>query len=322
VGSADNLPRWDGQRRGWQESWYILLHDPRSRAAFWLRYSMMSPLEGPAFAGVWAIEFRPDAPPVAARQVLAVGEFSADPFEFRMKFGAGTLVADRATGRITGPLRADWDLSFKPAAIGYDPTPPLLRAFTPFSLSIPNPRTRFTGTLRIADRTYALDGAPGCQGHFASPSLGEGWTWGHATEFEEGPGFAEAVAPATGLAASVGFAWRGRSWAGNTVSMIPAGRCEGTDWKRTFRAETESGPVTWEIEADPARTVGLEYRDPAGSAHYVYCSLLASSTLRAGDVSVRSRGTTVMEISQVLPRLDVPLALRAPEAPAAIHQTH
>lgn len=315
MSNPDNRVLWDGQRRGWLESWYFIIHDLATRDAFWLRYTLVSPLEGPAFAGLWAFAFPHDAPPVAVREIFPEGEFSADPFEFLVRIGPGTLRADNATARIGTGVRAAWNLRYKHYPVTYWAAPPLVRAFSAASFSIPTPRTRFTGTLVIGDRSWTLDGAPGCQGHFATPSIGRGWTWAHATEFDEGVGFAEAVSPSPGLMASVGVAFDGRTWEGNTLATIPAGRVEGTDWKRTFRAETAEGPVTWEIEADPARTAGLEYADPSGSRIYCYNTLLASSVLRVGDRTLHSHRTTVLEISSELPRLDVPLLLRAAEAP-------
>jgi len=318
--NPDNRLIWDGQRRGWLESWYFIIHEPRTRAAFWLRYTLVSPLEGPAFAGLWAFEFRPGETPVAAREIFAEGEFRADPFGFDVHIGPGRLRADAAAARIDGPVLASWNLKFKPYPVTYCAAPKIVRAFSPRHFSIPTPRTKFTGTLSIAGRSYSLDGAPGCQGHFATPGLGKGWTWAHATEFEEGAGFAEAIAP--GPLASVGVAWGGRVWPGNTIAAVPSGRVEGSDWKRTFRAETSEGPVAWAIEGDPRAAVGVEYADPSGRKLYCYNTLLASSTLHCGDTSLHSRGTTVLEISSELPRLDVPVALRAAEAPAPRGAAH
>jgi len=311
---ADNRPVWDGQRRGWLESWYCIIHDPASRAGFWLRYTFASPLEGPAFAALWAFEFRPGTPPVAAREVFAEGEFSADPHTFGLRIGRGSLATGLASGRIDEAPCASWNLSYKPSPITYFAAPPLVRAFSRAQFSIPTPRTRFTVTLRIAGRTYALDNAPGCQGHFATPSIGP-WTWAHATEFEEGPGFAEAVSPGRGLLASVGVAWDGRVWPGNTLAALPGSGCEGTGWKRTFRAMTVEGPVAWEVESRPEIMVGVEYQDPSGRRQYAYNTLLASSILHLDGKTLHSRGTTVFEITSELPRLDVPISLRAPRAP-------
>jgi hypothetical protein len=320
--NPDNRPLWDGQRRGWHESWYFVIHDPKTGAAFWLRYTLLSPLEGPATAGLWAVEFRPDAPPVATRELFPEGAFRADPFGFEIHIGPGRLTHDRAVGRVVGRAGAGWDLHFKPYPVTYFAAPPLVRALSSAHFSVPTPRTRFTGTLAIDGRSYSLERAPGCQGHFASPSLGGGWVWAHATEFEEGPGFAEAVSPAPGLLASVGVAFGGRVWPGNTLAGIAGGRMEGSDWRRVFRADTEQGLVEWEIEGDPARAIGLELADPAGSRGYAFVTLLASSTIRCGDLTLRSRGTTVLEIASDLPRLDVPVALRAPATAPASRAAH
>ncbi|MEK7466380.1 MAG: hypothetical protein AAB074_03105 [Planctomycetota bacterium] len=314
--NPDNRMLWDGQRRGWLESWYFIIHDPKTRAAFWLRYTLVSPLEGPAFAGLWAFEFRQDAPPAAAREIFGEGEFRADPFAFDLHIGPGRFTEDHATARIRGTALAAWNLRFKPYPVTYFAAPPLVRAFSASHFSIPTPRTQFTGTVSIAGRTYDLENAPGCQGHFATPALGKGWTWAHATEFAEGPGFAEAVSPGPGIVASVGVAWGGRVWPGNTLGALAGGRLEGADWKRTFRAETAEGPVAWEIEGSPAHAIGVEYSDPSGNKLYCYNTLVASSTLRCGDTTLHSTGTTVLEISSQLPRLDVPVSLRAAVAPA------
>ncbi|MCE9584258.1 MAG: hypothetical protein K8T20_17365 [Planctomycetes bacterium] len=313
--NPDNRVIWDGQRKGWLESWYFIIHDRKTGTAFWLRYTLVSPKDGPAFAGLWAFEFRPGEAPVAAREIFAEGEFRADPFKHDIHIGPGRMTDEAVSARLRGETLAAWNLSFKPYPVTYFAAPPLFRAFSSSHFSIPTPRTKFTGTISIAGRTYSLDGAPGCQGHFATPGLGKGWTWAHATEFEEGAGFAEAVAPGPGLVASVGVAWGGRTWPGNTLGALAGGRLEGSDWKRTFRAETSEGPVTWEIEGSPAQAIGVEYSDPTGQKLYCYNTLLASSVIRCGAVSLRSKGTTVLEISSELPRLDVPVALRAAVAP-------
>lgn len=320
--NPDNRLIWDGQRRGWLESWYFIIHDPKTKAAFWLRYTLASPIEGPAFAGLWAFEFRPGAPPVAAREIFAEGNFHADPSSFGIHIGPGHFTEDAMTAGIRGEVLASWNLRFKPYDVTYFAAPPLWRAFSSAHFSIPTPRTKFTGTISIAGRVYELENAPGCQGHFGTPGLGKGWTWAHATEFAEGPGFAEAVSPSPGRVASVGVAWGGRVWPGNTLGALAGGRLEGADWKRTFRAETSEGPVTWEVEASPAQAIGVEYADPSGQRLYCYNTLLASSVLRCGDNVLHSSGTTVLEISSDLPRLDVPIALRAAVPPAPRASSH
>ena len=128
--NPDNRLIWDGQRRGWLESWYFIIHDRRSGSAFWLRYTLASPLEGPAFAGLWAFEFRPGQPPVAAREIFAEGEFRADPFGFDLHVGPGRLTSGSATARIRGDAMAAWNVRFKPYPVTYFAAPPLVRAFS------------------------------------------------------------------------------------------------------------------------------------------------------------------------------------------------
>lgn len=318
----DNNLLWDGRRKGWLESWYFVIHDPATRAAFWLRYTLASPAEGPAFAGLWAFEFRPGHAPAAARETFAEGGFRADPAAFGIHIGPGHFTADRITGAVRGPVAASWDLRFQPCTGSYYAAPPLWRALSASHFSIPNPRTLFTGTVTVAGRAVRLENAPGCQGHFGTPGLGKGWTWAHATEFAEGPGFAEAVAPGAGKVASVGVSWGGRTWRGNTLAALAGGRLEGRDWKRTFRADTPDGLVTWDVEANPAEAVGVEYADTTGRRLYCYNALLGSSVLRCGGQVLHSTGTTILEISSELPRLDVPLSLRAAVAPEPRGASH
>jgi hypothetical protein len=51
----DNLPRWDGQRRGFYEVWFLTWNDPITRDGYWLRYVIESPLPevGEPYAQVW-----------------------------------------------------------------------------------------------------------------------------------------------------------------------------------------------------------------------------------------------------------------------------
>ncbi|MDV6014210.1 hypothetical protein [Haloechinothrix sp. LS1_15] len=177
TGETDLRPRWNGER-GRLEVWYTTLTDQETGTGFWLHHELVAPDDGaPARLHGWAAAFPPDSTP-------QLGRFGPEGWRDPSN---GTIVdSDGATAtpdRLTGAAgQLGWDLRVESAG-------PTLFTFPrwawrtkllPGAQVVPQPAARLSGTLRYADRTLHLDGAPGATAHIYGHGNAQRWAWLHA----------------------------------------------------------------------------------------------------------------------------------------------
>ncbi len=188
-----NAPVWAG-RGPHYEVWYLTLNDPDSGAGVWIRYTLNAALNEPAQARLWFSSFIVDGRggevARAMEQPRLAGPPAAGPLA--LDWPAGSLRADRATGRMTtaeGPV--EWDLSWTRG-----PQPPhslISPLLQPLAHSLGRgavvvaPAARFSGTLRIGQRRLTLRDAPGCQAHHWGRRPWGRWTWFRCSAFAGEP---------------------------------------------------------------------------------------------------------------------------------------
>jgi len=102
---AGNHPRWPG-RGGFFEIWFLVVFDPGTARAWWLRYTLFAPTDpaaGAARATLWAAAFDARATPraVAAKRVLPWSDYASAPDRFAVRLGSATLERDVADPRRT-----------------------------------------------------------------------------------------------------------------------------------------------------------------------------------------------------------------------------
>jgi hypothetical protein len=121
-----------------------------------------------------------------------------------------------------------WDLSYELGPDRLHPATPPLSWLHPFDTEIINrPQARFTGSIRVGDRSFSVLETPGLVSHYWGRRLMEGWLWISANQFDQ-PGIAvEAFVARTRLwglwspAMKIGYLWV-RSPSSSHLVLSPA----------------------------------------------------------------------------------------------------
>ena len=312
-----NLPRWRGQA-GFVEVWFLVLFEPRTASAAWLRYSLYAPAPGVAGAPratVWGAWFEAGrtSPTVAAKALHpldgATG-FAHDRFDVRL--GASVLTHGRASGTVG---RLAWDISFVPFSDGSEDESGILGILPlPSRVVRPNPDVTFTGTVTVDGSARSVDGARGMQAHLWGTRRPEELRWLYCPLFEQGPAGRLEVASARLSRRIVGglpgpwvspVSWRAGDGT-TTFTRLGALLRSPSPGVLHLRARTRRRALRGRAWCAPGTLAGYVYREPDGRELHVAQSDVASCELdlfrRAAPVGTwhhagrwTSRHTTALE---------------------------
>ena len=292
ASAPDNVRRWDGERRGHYEVWYVTFNHVASQTGYWIRYTLESPLDGEPYAQLWFAQFDARDPKrtfgINRKFPIASMKAQADPF--CVAIAGNQLGHDRARGAIAGDGHdVRWDLRWTPAPRARRHLPDVMYArggLGETTVLSPNHDVALVGSLTVDGRTITLDGDPGGQTHLWGKKHAHAWAWGHCNGFDDHPGAAfEALTvrlhrrgvtlpPLTILSLTLD----GEDLSFNQFRHTPMNRGEmGTGfyrfsaWKPTVRLEGE-------FSARPEDMVVAHYHDPDGEPSY--CSNTEIGDLR------------------------------------------
>src|SRR5688572_8765655 len=119
-GATENRMRWDHKKRGFMDVWYATLNHAASGGGVWLRYTLTSPTQGPAYCELWGAFFDPDG----KRSFATKRCFPIDSLGGSNGRDDGALVriedAWLSENHLEGSLEQDgrtlsWSLDFEPA---------------------------------------------------------------------------------------------------------------------------------------------------------------------------------------------------------------
>lgn len=284
MSMADNARVWDGQSRGHYEVWYLTLNHRPSRTGFWIRYTMEAPLlgHGEPYAQVWFAAFDANDPErnVAVNQHFPIGELhaAAAPFEVRISSEC-VLRHDGARGELVGGGHSvSWDLTWRPAEKTHKQLPGIIYAtrFADTRLLSPNVDVTLRGTIRVNERTFALDGEPGGQTHLWGRKHAHAWAWSHCNAFEGRPG---AVLEAlTVVLKRRGFVLPpltvltlvldGETLRWGSLRRLVAARGQFATARYRFAALSFDARLEGELSCRPQDMVLTEYADPDGEGSW------------------------------------------------------
>ncbi len=193
----DNFLRWDGQRRGWYEVYYLKWNDAASRTAAWIRYTLTSPRErvGQPYCELWGIFFDVDRPAnnFAVKNRFPIDRLAVGRDHFRVGIADAELTMNACHAQLTDEQtghRLSWNLTF-------DSTVPTYRYFPHESFYTgtfpktkglsPHVHARFSGTVIANGRKINVKNAPGQQTHLWGTKHAHRWAWGHCNTFREDP---------------------------------------------------------------------------------------------------------------------------------------
>jgi len=186
-----NRVRFDGTAQRFYEVWYTIFNDLRSGDGYWIRYTLLNPLDSHPEAGaaLWfAYTCRADpSQSFAVKRGFPRGEFEAPPAGTRVQIGSAIL----ENGRFSGELEAEgrsvkWDLHYTPAPEPHYYFRGAIRRFAERrnSVTLPNPRIFLSGDVRVDGQRAAIQDAPGHQAHHWGVERARSWRWAHCCAFE------------------------------------------------------------------------------------------------------------------------------------------
>jgi hypothetical protein len=289
---AANITKWNGEP-GHYEVYYIKFNHIESSTAYWIRYTLLAPLNGSAVAELWAIFFDSKEPSnnKAVKNTFPVSETEIKRGSFSFRIGDAVISQTGAHGGIRsreGAIR--WDLRFEPVVQIFYHFPYKLMYSTPVPKTkavSPNFNIKVYGKVEVNGETYECKGEPGQQTHLWGTKHAEKWTWANSSIFKEDHG-----AIFEGLSAQIKMG--SRLSPGLTLFFI---KCLGKDYRlnniiQLFRNKSDSVFPVWrftgtkgsmrfsgEIKAGLESFVGVEYTDPDGEKLWCYNSKVADMEL-------------------------------------------
>jgi hypothetical protein len=334
MSASANDFRWNG-RPGHYEVYYVTLTDPVTGVGFWIRYTMVAPLEQagePASCALWFLAMDPrDGGSTFGRKAtfpIAALRAEREPF---------TLAIDRAGMTEAGMEGSfedvSWELRWAKQARAYEHVHRTIQRVGAAQtvLVLPGADLSIDGTIEFAGRRLELSGARGGQAHLWGSKHALSWAWVHCNDFRTLDG--EPMADAFVDGVSVVLRRFGRDVGPSTPVVA---RVDGEDFESTsplrvlandstfsltgwrFQAVAGRRKLIGEVVADRALLAGVTYHDPDGELAYCYNGETASMRLhvyeRARQVggwahrrTLQSAGRVHFEYAQRTPVPDLPL---------------
>ncbi len=283
-----NGARWKpGDKAGHYESWFLRANDSGPRA-FWIRYTMFSPVDRPeaAVGELWAIWFERGEPIVAVKSELPIARCSFAPDRLAVKIGDATLDATtlRGSAMANGHTIA-WDLQF-----GSGGSTVLLMPERLYSMRLPRakalvgrPLAKFSGTLTVDGKPFTLDSWVGSQNHNWGSRHTDRYAWGQVAGFDEAP---DAFLECSTARLKLGPVWtpplspvvlrlgdETLAWTGLTRVVRALGAYAPYQWH--LETTSKQGTIDIRIDAAPADFVALNYPNPPGGTKICLNSKLA-----------------------------------------------
>jgi len=259
--------RWRGQP-GRLEVWYATLTDPRSGYGLWVHHELVAPLSGEPYVHGWAAAF----PPEGGGDFWRFGpEPQAADAGGRAWFVSAATHLDGEVMRGTAGAMS-WDLRCAESAAPLFTFPQWAweREALPAAQVVPMPTARFSGAVRIGDRTLDLVDAPGAVARIYGHGNARRWAWLHA---DLGGGdvleVVAAVSKRPGMnrlppKPFVRLRVDGADMPGDPLVAALAGSARVTLPRWTATARWGLHRLRVEVAVPPAASVQVPYTDPDG----------------------------------------------------------
>lgn len=301
----DNALRFAGAG-GHVESYFFRANDPARPRAFWLKQTILAPLDGQPVAESWFIWFD-------GEKNRTIAQRATQPFEQAHFVGSGETSIHLETSAITVELApegsARGQLDAPEGRVAFDvrwrPSPsPIAKPLSIFPLKLlrtgpfpksklltPLPAIDFSGRLELPGETVDFSGWPGMQGH--------NWGKEHAFEYAWGQClFPKDDAMVEGFTGRVRVAGRttprisamvvrrgGRTYRFDTIfdTWRQQASVDLDRWSLTLRGG--DGEATLTMDAAKRPMICLGYGNPNGEPSYCFNSKLATVdlTVRPSD---------------------------------------
>lgn len=181
-----------GQSDGHYESFFLRANHPARPLAFWIRYTVFSPIGRPqdAVGELWAIYFDGERRQhAAAKEVVPIDLCRFGEEVLDVTVGDARLSNGHAVGSARAPAAISWNLTFHGSA---SPilllTEPMYEARLPRAKSlVPLPLAHFDGFLMVDGERIAVGDWVGSQNHNWGSRHTDLYAWGQVAGFDERP---------------------------------------------------------------------------------------------------------------------------------------
>jgi hypothetical protein len=194
--SADdaNVSRWDGNRRGHYEVWYLTLNHTASRTGYWIRYTIDVPeaRSGPAYAAVWFARFHRTDPEQTfgfhRRFPIDATRLTSAPFAVHI--AASELTSSGCRGELAGNSHlARWQLSWPAGDSVLRFLPDVMYArggLGETTVHSPTPRAAVQGWIEVDGQSLEVEGNIVGQTHVWGRKHAQQWAWARCAVFDDG----------------------------------------------------------------------------------------------------------------------------------------
>jgi hypothetical protein len=292
--SRCNFTRYQvGQQEGHYESFFQRANHPTRPLAFWIRYTLFSPLRRPgeAIGELWAIYFDGETGRhVAVKQEFPLARCSFEPSRFSVRVADSLLRAGKLTGMAASRgHEISWELEY-----GGDAEPLFLLPLRLYEAALPKakslvalPLAQFSGALRVDGEHVDVVHWVGSQNHNWGSKHTDEYAWGQVAGFDEHPESFLEVATAR---LRIGPIWtprmtlmvlrhRGEEIRLNALRQALRARAWVRYFEWRFESEDHGVRVDGVIAAPKETFVGLRYYNPPGGEKYCLNSKIARCEL-------------------------------------------
>ncbi|MEA2374553.1 MAG: hypothetical protein QOD53_1016 [Thermoleophilaceae bacterium] len=171
--------------RGHYESFYLRACHPSEPVGVWIRYTVLKRPGAKPRGSLWFTLFDASAAegPAARKVTLEPGEVGVESGSY-IHIGDARFDPHAVAG---SALDASWNLTYDSPEPSqrHLPSEWMYRAPIPKTkLLSPHPAARFSGEVKVGERSVQLDGWRGMVGHNWGAQHAERWIWAHGIDFE------------------------------------------------------------------------------------------------------------------------------------------
>jgi len=286
-----------GQTAGHYESYFQRANHPSLARAFWIRYTIFSPVGRPseAIGELWAIVFDGGSGRhFVSKTEVPIGKCGFSNSEFAVRVGEAVLSPGTLVGSAGSSSNiAVWNLQYR----GSDPPVfdlPLDRydaGFPQAKALVGVPMARFSGMITLNNELLTVDDWVGSQNHNWGSRHTDRYAWGQVCGFDNAP---DSFLEIASVRLKIGSIWsklvtplvlrhRGNEYAFNSLWRGFAARASYEYFWWRFASTTPSAQIAGEIRAPRQAFVGLRYFNPPGGIKHCLNSKIAACTLRVTD---------------------------------------
>lgn len=297
----DNVLIWDGKKRGLYEVYYLKWNDFKSKTAYWIRYTLTSPLAnvGEPYCELWGMFFDWADPSknFAVKSRFPIDVLSWETDRFLVNIDNARLSQNGCHGKISDPKTGHaitWNLQFDSVGDTYRYFPHQMfytGKFPKTKVLSPHMDARFKGTINANGRQIQFSDAPGQQTHLWGTKHALRWAWGHCNTFKEDPS-----ALIDGIDAQIKFGpfesphvkifyikALGREFYFNSPVRFFKNQSTWSLGKWDFSVRNDEIIATAKIRCKPDDMIAVTYMDPDGENLWCNNSKVADVTLTLTD---------------------------------------